>query len=145
MVKGSGAHHQALEAVKVIDIGIFRLFRQTQAWQSCEKQGQGQPQFQPCQRGADTEVQARAKGHVRLDRAVWIEAVRLGPAAETDARAVREGLGLTQEEFAWRFGLDVAALRNWEQGRTRPEAAVRAFLQVIARDPGAVEDALAAS
>jgi putative transcriptional regulator len=55
---------------------------------------------------------------------------------------VREGLGLTQEEFAWRFGLDLAALRNWEQGRTRPETAVRSFLQVIARDPRAVERAL---
>jgi DNA-binding XRE family transcriptional regulator len=38
-----------------------------------------------------------------------------------DVRAVRERFGLTQVEFATRFGLDPDAVRNWEQGRTRPD------------------------
>lgn len=73
-----------------------------------------------------------------------IIAERLGPADHVNVRAVREQLRMTQEEFAWRFGLDLAALRNWEQERTRPDTAVRSLLQVIAREPAAVERALVA-
>jgi DNA-binding transcriptional regulator YiaG len=61
---------------------------------------------------------------------------------EVDVKSIRERLGLSQEEFAVRFGLDTASLRNWEQGRTRPEKAVRALFRVIERDPAAVERAL---
>ncbi len=63
---------------------------------------------------------------------------------EPDIRALRDAMQVTQEEFAQRFGLDVAALRNWEQGRTRPDTAARTLLRVIARDPAAVERALTA-
>ncbi|GGC43455.1 hypothetical protein GCM10011504_22350 [Siccirubricoccus deserti] len=38
----------------------------------------------------------------------------------------------------------VAALRNREQGRTRPDTAARSLFRVIAREPAAVERALAA-
>lgn len=71
-----------------------------------------------------------------------IRATRLGPEPAVEARAVREATGLTQEEFARRYGLDLAALRNWEQGRTQPEKAVRSLLRVIEREPRAVERAL---
>lgn len=63
-------------------------------------------------------------------------------APEVDVREVREGYGLTQEEFALRFGLDLATLRNWEQGRTRPDGPARVLLRVIERRPRAVEEAL---
>lgn len=70
-----------------------------------------------------------------------VEATPFVPA-EADARAVRAATGLTQEEFARRFGLDVATLRNWEQGRTRPDGPARVLLRVILRQPQAVEAAL---
>lgn len=35
-----------------------------------------------------------------------------------------------------------ATLRNWQQGRTRPDGPARVLLAVIARHPEAVEDAL---
>jgi len=35
-----------------------------------------------------------------------------------------------------------ATLRNWEQGRSRPDAATRVLLAVIAKHPEAVEDVL---
>jgi putative transcriptional regulator len=35
------------------------------------------------------------------------------PDGPADVRAIRKQLGPTQEQFALRFGLDVAALRNW--------------------------------
>ena len=59
-----------------------------------------------------------------------------------DVRSVRTKLGLSQWEFANKFGFRTATLRNWEQGRTRPDGAARVLLTVIAGNPRAVEDAL---
>ena len=61
---------------------------------------------------------------------------------EVDVKAIRERLGLSQADFAARFGLSLAAVRNWDQGRCRPEGAARAYLTVIGRAPGAVERVL---
>ena len=62
-----------------------------------------------------------------------------------DVKAIRDGLGLTQEEFAGRFGFSVNTLRHWEQGKRQPEGATRAYLLVIERAPKAVEKALRAA
>ncbi len=61
---------------------------------------------------------------------------------EVDVRAVRMRLGLSQAKFAAHFGFSVDAVRNWEQGRRRPDVAARAFLMVIDREPEAVQRAL---
>ena len=63
--------------------------------------------------------------------------------AEIDVRAVRVRLKLTQEEFAVRYGLTLARVRDWEQGRSSPDSAARAYLTVIEREPKAVARALA--
>lgn len=67
-------------------------------------------------------------------------AVQIPP--EIDVRAIRGRLGLTQQEFAVRFGFSVNTLRHWEQGRRVPEAPTRAYLLVIDREPQTVERAL---
>ena len=59
-----------------------------------------------------------------------------------DVRATRQRLGLSQAAFAAKFGFQPSTLRNWEQGRTRPDGPARILLAVIARHPEAVEDAL---
>jgi putative transcriptional regulator len=59
-----------------------------------------------------------------------------------DVKAIRERLGLSQEAFALRFGFTLAAVRDWEQGRRRPEQAARVLLLVIQKEPRAVEKAL---
>ena len=59
-----------------------------------------------------------------------------------DVRAMRRELGLSQASFAAKFGFQTATVRNWEQGRTRPDGPARVLLAVIARHPEAVEDAL---
>jgi putative transcriptional regulator len=64
--------------------------------------------------------------------------------SDIDVKAVRVRLGLTQDEFAGRFGFSVNTLRHWEHGRRRPEGATRAYLLVIARAPHVVERALRA-
>jgi len=57
---------------------------------------------------------------------------------DVDVRRIREGQGLTREEFAERYGLQVRAIQEWEQGRRKPEPAVRAYMLVIKNQPAAV-------
>jgi len=61
-----------------------------------------------------------------------------------DARAIRKATGLSQAAFAWRYGFDVSALRDWEQGRRTPDRSARVLLAIIKYEPRAVERALAA-
>jgi len=58
---------------------------------------------------------------------------------------IRRALKLSQEEFSARFHIPIGTLRDWEQGRKEPDAAARAYLRVIAREPETVRKALAAS
>ena len=62
--------------------------------------------------------------------------------AEIDVKAIRSRLGMTQEEFAGRFGFSIKTLRHWEQKQRMPEGPARAYLLVIDRDPKAVQKAL---
>ena len=62
---------------------------------------------------------------------------------DVDVKTIRRGLRLTQAEFSRRFGIPPGTLRDWEQGRRRPEGPARAFLLVIKHEPKAVERALA--
>jgi len=57
-------------------------------------------------------------------------------------RVIRRALKLSQEEFALRFHIPLGTLRDWEQGRKDPDAAARAYLVVIGRNPAAVTEAL---
>lgn len=57
-------------------------------------------------------------------------------------KIIRRALGLSQEEFAARFQIPLGTLRDWEQNRKAPDAAARAYLVVIARNPSAVNEAL---
>lgn len=59
---------------------------------------------------------------------------------EPDVRKIREQYGLTQDKFARLIGISVATLRNWEQGRRRPEGAARVLLHVAEKHPEAVLD-----
>jgi putative transcriptional regulator len=55
-----------------------------------------------------------------------------------DVPAIRQHLGLTQQKFAALLGISPATLRNWEQGRRKPEGAARVLLCVAAKYPEAV-------
>jgi putative transcriptional regulator len=67
---------------------------------------------------------------------------RVHVPGEINVRAIRTKLGMTQEEFAGRFGFSVNTLRHWEQGKRQPEGPTRAYLLVIDRAPKAVQKAL---
>ena len=67
---------------------------------------------------------------------------RIHVPAKVDVRAIRKKVGLSQNEFARRFGFSPARIRDWEQGRSRPDGALRAYLMVIERKTDAVMEAL---
>ena len=81
--------------------------------------------------------------HMRGEVELPTRVVRLVP--DVDVRAVRKAQGLTREQFAERYGLQVRAIQEWEQGRRKPEPAVRAYLLVIKNQPAAVRKALEAA
>jgi putative transcriptional regulator len=58
----------------------------------------------------------------------------------TEVRALREQFGLSQDKFANLVGISVGTLRNWEQGRRKPEGPARVLLRVAALHPEALLD-----
>jgi putative transcriptional regulator len=56
---------------------------------------------------------------------------------QLDVAAIRTRLGLSQAQFARRFGVSVGTVRGWEQGRRVPDGPARALLRVIAAEPEA--------
>lgn len=57
---------------------------------------------------------------------------------------IRMATGLTQLLFAQRIGIQIATLRNWEQGRREPTGPAKALLTAIKNDPKHVLQALEA-
>jgi putative transcriptional regulator len=55
-----------------------------------------------------------------------------------DIRTIRMKMGLAQSAFAERYGLSLYTLRNWEQGKRRPDPAARAYLTIIEKAPDIV-------
>ena len=62
-----------------------------------------------------------------------------------DIVALRRFTGLTQQQFAEALSISVHTLRNWEQGRRRPEGPALALMRVAARHPRVLRENLAAS
>ena len=56
-----------------------------------------------------------------------------------DIKRLRSAIGLSQSEFAARFGFSTAAIRNWEQGLRDPEGPARTLLALIERNPKRIE------
>ena len=59
-----------------------------------------------------------------------------------DVAALRRFVGLSQTKFARAMGISVHTLRNWEQGRRRPEGAAIALLRIAARHPRIIRENL---
>jgi putative transcriptional regulator len=83
---------------------------------------------------AAREIAAHRRGEVRLES--------YSLPASVDVKAIRANTGLSQAQFAGRFGFNARTLQEWEAGRAAPPPPVRAYLMVIERDRGAVERAL---
>jgi putative transcriptional regulator len=67
--------------------------------------------------------------------------VAAAPSGE-QVRALRDRLGLSQAQFAHRFGFTLSTLRQYEHNRRRPTGPASTLLRIIAADPEAVARAL---
>lgn len=81
-----------------------------------------------------------AIGHAR--GAKTGEDVRVFRPQAVDVKELRQRVGMTQEQFAARFGFSVATLRHWERGDRAPAGPALVLLNVIAKDHKAVMRAL---
>ena len=88
----------------------------------------------PAKGGVSAQVENRVLG--------VSESLRTATVTDLDVRAIRAGYGMTQAVFARAFGLPLATLRDWEQGRNTPDQAARVLLAVIGCRPDAVREAL---
>ena len=62
---------------------------------------------------------------------------------EPDVAAIRGKTGLSQPAFAKSIGVPLGTLKNWEQGRRRPEGPARVLLTLIGKRPSIVQEELA--
>lgn len=62
-----------------------------------------------------------------------------------DVRGIRQRLGMSQSQFARVMGIRVSTLRNWEQGRRRPDGPARVLLGVAAIHPEVLPDIVRAA
>lgn len=54
---------------------------------------------------------------------------------DPDVKAIRKRLKLSQSQFARLLGIHVGTLKNWEQGRRKPDGPARILLGVAALHP----------
>ena len=59
-----------------------------------------------------------------------------------NVKEIRERTNKNQEEFANMIGVKVGTLRNWEQGRRKPDGAALSLLKIVAANPIYVEHIL---
>ena len=62
-----------------------------------------------------------------------------------DIASLRVFIHLTQAQFAQAIGISVHTLRNWEQGRRRPDGPALALLRIAARHPRIIRENLTPS
>ncbi len=61
---------------------------------------------------------------------------------DIDVKRVRSMVNMTQKEFANEFGFTISAIRNWEQGRRKPEGPASILLKLISSAPDVVQNLL---
>jgi DNA-binding transcriptional regulator YiaG len=59
-----------------------------------------------------------------------------------DIASLRRFVGLSQSQFAEAMGISVHTLRNWEQGRRRPDGPAIGLLRIAARHPRIIRENL---
>ncbi len=79
---------------------------------------------------------------MKLIKAGKMKPARVHHVDPLEIRSIRKKLHLSQNKFAALIGISDATLKNWEQGRVQPDGSARVLLQVVARQPKAVLEAL---
>ena len=82
-----------------------------------------------------------------MKEAVAINKGELNPSRVTvltplDIKSVREKTNKNQIDFARMLGINVGTLRNWEQGRRKPDGAAITLLRLVNANPTFVKQTL---
>jgi putative transcriptional regulator len=91
-----------------------------------------------------TEDEIHAAALADPDAQPWTAEQQARARRVVNVRMIRERHGLTQEQFARRFGLRVEMVRGWEDKSLVPDAAAVTLLRVIWAEPDAVRRVVAA-
>jgi putative transcriptional regulator len=86
---------------------------------------------------SDADIEARAMSDPDNPPLTKEQLKRMVLAREV--RLTREKTGLSQPQFAARFHIGLARLRDFEQARSEPDFIVRVFLRMILEDPVKVD------
>jgi putative transcriptional regulator len=92
-------------------------------------------------KAADRIIQGLREAAVHA-RGETVAGLKLHIPRRVNVFAVRRRTGLSQAAFSRRIGVSPGTLRNWEQGRRRPEGPARVLLALLERNPRIVEDTL---
>ena len=79
------------------------------------------------------EVVAHIKGELNKGRVTIIQFA--------DAKAIREGLGMSQAVFSRAYGIPLKTLQHWEQRRHSPDRTASAYLWTIEEFPEQAREA----
>lgn len=95
----------------------------------------------------EDEIQAEAAedGDAWTDEQIACAVVVFPPPTPKELLDLRRRLGLSQAEFADRYGFSVDSIREYEQGQRVPSGPAATLLRVIAAEPETVARALARS
>ncbi len=61
---------------------------------------------------------------------------------EPDVLAIREKYEMTQQAFSALLGISIGTLRNWEQGRRKPQGPAKVLLRIAEKRPNAILESL---
>ena len=85
-----------------------------------------------------TEAQMARAIPARLRKRLMLGQFKSG----RDISTLRRFVGLTQTRFAEAMAISVHTLRNWEQGRCRPDGPAIGLLRIAARHPRIIRENL---
>jgi putative transcriptional regulator len=86
----------------------------------------------------ESMTQAAAHATGRKVRGMRVTKVKL-----PDVKSIRRSLRMSQGRFASAFRIPLPTIKNWEQGRRRPDAPAAAYLLAIKRRPKEIMEAVA--
>jgi putative transcriptional regulator len=89
---------------------------------------------------SDEDIARCAQGDPAARSLTKRELARMKPVPLV--KQVRRSLGFTQEQFAQAFDLSLSTIRDWEQGRSKPDQSSRTLLFLIEAIPQQVNAAL---
>jgi len=71
-----------------------------------------------------------------------VQASRKTVISDPDVTQIRKKYDMNQHEFAALLGISVGTLRNWEQGRRRPQGPAKVLLKIAEKKPRAILESL---